>query len=121
MSQLVLGKELRQTDDSELSAGPGLLVRGMAVREIARGVAIGAAAYAVDALDAGCSEAIGDEARQVEVLDAAFGHENAVVSIRVEGQQIGGKLRTDLVVGPGNGGARSEEHTSELQSRPHLV
>src|SRR5690554_7388585 len=46
-----------------------------------------------------------------------------VVNHRAAGDAVGGQEAGKLLHGPGGGHGlyRSEEHTSELQSRPHLV
>ena len=62
---------LHQADDGDLPAGLAMLMGGVAVREIAVGMAIGAVAHALDAGDAGPLQFGGDEAWQVEVGAAA--------------------------------------------------
>src|SRR6185437_3027870 len=88
---------LAQADDRCLAAGLFSLVRGPAVGKIVLGVAIGASTEVVDLADPRFDQLVEDEAGQVEMLAAAGRGPDATLGVTVFLEELGGKVRADLV------------------------
>ena len=71
---------------------------GVAVREEALGLGIGAELEVVHETDTGAVQLVEDKAGQVEMLALAGGLADAVGGVPVLAQHVGGKFRTDFVI-----------------------